>query len=426
LRFGYFRAFVYGAAVFAAALLLTFIPVLPGNKPAEILFSQAASPSWKLRYDTLKSGELPFHVLRRGGMSDSAAILAIRASSGSLNPRRVPAGLPITIKSESADSAPSEVVFQLGVDKVLRIKRDGEVWAAAEETMPWSTDTIVVSGTIQSNLYAAVDAAAGDFLPNYVRKQLTEKLENVYTYKVDMTRELQKGDEFRVLAERSTLSTGAMKVDRVLAATFSLSGSTIKAVRFNSAKVGGDFFDESGKSLREAFRRAPIDFPRITSVFGSRRHPVLGSIRNHKGTDYGANSGTPIMAIGDGTVIRAGWGGGYGNMIEIRHPNGFVTRYGHMRSFAKGIHAGSRVKMGEYIGYVGTTGLSTGPHLHFEVIVNGQQRDSRQAFGRKATGDPIPNGERDQFQSIRDQLLPKLDVVPRNTAATLQAVLSGK
>ncbi|MEO5568027.1 MAG: hypothetical protein ABIR92_06020, partial [Gemmatimonadaceae bacterium] len=137
--------------------------------------------------------------------------------------------------------------------------------------------------------------------------QLTDKLADVYQYKVDMSRELQKGDEFKVIAERSTLPTGAMKVGRVLAATFSLSGSTINAVNFNSAKVGGDFFDESGKSLREAFLRAPIKFSRISSVFGSRRHPILGSIRNHKGTDYAASSGTPIMAIGDGTVIRAGW-----------------------------------------------------------------------------------------------------------------------
>lgn len=425
MRFGYIRAIVYGVAVFAAAVLLTFIPALPGNKPAEILFSQAASPAWKLRYDTLKSGESLARVFRRGGMSDSAAIAAIRASSGSIDPRRMQAGTPITIKSEAADSSPSEVVFQLGVDRVLRISRDGETWAAAEEKLPWTTDTIVVSGTIQSNLYAAVDAAAGEFIPSYIRRQLTEKLADVYEYKVDMSRELQKGDEFKVIAERAMLPTGTMRVGRVLAATFSLSGSTINAVHFNSAKVGGDFFDESGKSLREAFLRAPIKFSRISSVFGSRRHPILGSIRNHKGTDYAASTGTPIMAIGDGTVIRAGWGGGYGNVIEIRHPNGYVTRYGHQSRFAKGIHVGSRVKMGENIGYVGTTGLSTGPHLHFEVLVGGEQRDSRVAFGRKATGDPIPSAERDEFQSIRDQLLPKLDVVPKNTATTLQAVLSG-
>ncbi|HET9424304.1 MAG TPA: M23 family metallopeptidase [Gemmatimonadaceae bacterium] len=420
MRLAYFRAVVYGVAVFAAALLLTFVPVLPGNKPAEILFTQAASPSWKLRYDTLKNGESLIRVFRRGGLSDEAAVRAIQASSGSIDPRRVRAGMPITYRSGASDSTPSEVMFQLAIDKILRIKREGENWQAEEEMIPWTTDTIVVSGTIQSNLYAAIDeAAAGLIAEKRARDQLTWALADVYDFKVDMSRELQKGDEFKVMAERSTLATGAVKIDRILAATFSLSGSTMKAVRFNSAKVGGDFFDENGRSLREAFLKTPIAFRyRISSVFGSRRHPVLGTIRNHKGTDYAAASGTPIRAIGDGTVIRAGWGGGYGNVVEIRHPNGYVTRYGHMRGFAKGIRGGARVKMGDNIGYVGTTGLSTGPHLHFEVIINGQQRDSRSAF-RSANGDPIPSAERDQFQSIRDQLLPRVENVAKNTAVTL-------
>lgn len=422
MRFGYFRAVVYGVTVFAAALLLTFIPVLPGNKPAEILFSQAASLSWKLRYDTLQQDESLLRVFRRGGMSDSAAILAIQASSVSIDARKLRAGMPITIKSEASDSAPSEVIFQLGVDRLLRLKREGRDWAAAEETLPWTTDTIVVSGTIQTNLYDAMDEAAADLIPaKGPRHQLAWSLADVYDFKVDMTRELQKGDEFRVMAERSRLESGVVRVDRILAATFSLSGSTIKAVRFNSAKVGGDFFDEQGRSLREAFLKTPIAFRyRISSVFGSRRHPILGTIRNHKGTDYAATSGTPIRAIGDGTVIKASWGGGYGNVIEIRHPNGYVTRYGHMQGFAKGIRVGSRVNMGDNIGRVGTTGLSTGPHLHFEVLINGRQQDSRAAF-KSASGDPIPNAERDQFQSIRDQLLLKVESAPRNTAAALQA-----
>jgi murein DD-endopeptidase MepM/ murein hydrolase activator NlpD len=421
LRFGYLRAAVYATVVLATAVALTFIPALPDSRPAEVFFSQAAAPSWMLKHDTLDAGEKLHRVLQRSGLSDTAAIRAIQASSEKLDLRKVPAGMPITVRSDNADSAPSVVEFKLGVDKILRMKRDGEVWVAAEERLKWTTDTILVSGTIKSNLYAAIDEAAADFLPDYARIQLTNKLANVYEFKVDMSRELQKGDEFRVLAVRSMLETGTMRVDSVLATSFDLSGSVIKAVRFNSAKVGGDFFDENGKSMREAFLRAPIEFGRISSVFGSRRHPILGSIRNHKGTDYAAASGTPIRAIGDGTVIRAGWGGGYGNMIEIRHPNGFVTRYGHMKSFAKGIRGGSRVKMGEYIGYVGTTGLSTGPHLHFEVLIGGQQRDSRQAFNRnRGTGDPVPKSEVDAFQRIRDQLLPTLDRVSVNTAITLQ------
>jgi murein DD-endopeptidase MepM/ murein hydrolase activator NlpD len=423
LRFGYLRAIAYGAVVLATAVALTFIPALPDTKPADILFSQAATPVGKVQFDTLDAGERLHRVLQRSGLSDTAAIRAIQASSEKIDPRRMPAGMPIMVKSDSPDSAPSVVEFQLGVDRILRIRRDGDQWIAAEEKMPWTSDTILVSGTIQSSLTAAVHAAADQFLSKSARDQLITKVAQVYDYKVDMSRELQKGDEFRVLAIRSMLPSGIMRVDSVLATSFTLSGSTYKAVRFNSAKVGGDFFDENGKSMREAFLRAPIEFARISSVFGSRRHPILGNIRNHKGTDYAANTGTPIRAIGDGTVIRAGWGGGYGNMIEIRHPNGFVTRYGHMSRFAKGIHSGSRVKMSETIGYVGTTGLSTGPHLHFEVLINGQQRDSRQAFSRRSTGDPIPKAEVDSFQRIRDRLLPLLNNITANSAGSLHQAL---
>lgn len=423
MRFGYIRAAVYALIVLGTAVALTFIPALPESRPADILFSQQATaePVGKVEFDTLGAGERLHRVLQRSGLSDTAAIRAIQASSEKVDARRLQAGMPITVKSDAPDSAPSVVEFQLGVDRILRIKREGEAWVATEERMKWSIDTILVSGTIQSSLTASINSVADDLLTDGARQQLITKVAQVYDYKVDMSRELQKGDEFRVLAVRSMLPTGVMRVDSVLATSFSLSGSTIKAVRFNSAKVGGDFFDESGKSMREAFLRAPIEFARISSVFGSRRHPILGNIRNHKGTDYAANSGTPIRAIGDGTVIRAGWGGGYGNMIEIRHPNGYVTRYGHMRGFAKGIRGGSRVKMGDYIGYVGSTGLSTGPHLHFEVLINGQQRDSRVAFGRKSTGEPIPKAEADSFQRLRDRLLPMLQGIASNSAMTLSS-----
>lgn len=421
MKFGYIRAIAYGTVVLATAVALTFIPALPDSRPADILFSQAAAPVGKVLFDTLDAGERLHRVLERSGLSDTAAIRAIQASSQKLDPRRIPAGMPITVRSDSPDSAPSEVIFQLASDKMLRLKRSGETWTATEEELPWTTDTIVVSGTIQSNLYAAVDAAASQFISSQrVRDQLTVALADAYEFKVDMSRELQKGDQFTVMAERATLPTGLARINRVLAAKFTLSGSTLNAVRFNSARVGGDYFDENGRSLREAFLKTPIAFKyRISSGFGSRRHPILGTVRNHKGTDYAAASGTPIRALGDGTVIKAGWGGGYGNVVEIRHPNGYVTRYGHMRGFAKGIHAGARVKMGENIGYVGTTGLSTGPHLHFEVLVNGVQRNSQTAF-KAASGDPVPAAEKDSFQFIRDQLLPRLEGIAVNTAITLQ------
>jgi len=142
-----------------------------------------------------------------------------------------------------------------------------------------------------------------------------------------------------------------------------------------------------------------------------RFHPILGRWKAHKGTDYAASSGTPVRAIGDGVVERAGWAGGYGNVLQLRHRNGYVTRYGHLRGFAKGIRAGARVEIGQTVAYVGTTGLSTAPHLHFEVLVGGVQRDSRAAL-RNITGFPIEGGERSAFERVRERLLASLDATP--------------
>src|SRR4051812_43553451 len=170
------------------------------------MFSQAATPSWKLRFDTLGAGESLQPVLRRGGLSDSAAAAAIQAAlaAKALDERRIPAGMQVTIRSESADSAPSEVVLQLDEERIVRLKRVGTEWTGAEEKLPWVTDPIVVAGTIQSNLYGAVDDAASSLLPKAARDQLTNAMaEQVYNYKIDMSRELQKGDQFKVMAERS-------------------------------------------------------------------------------------------------------------------------------------------------------------------------------------------------------------------------------
>jgi murein DD-endopeptidase MepM/ murein hydrolase activator NlpD len=399
------RTTAYSALALALAGALCFTPKLhdPDRKPAEVLVTQADTPTWVLRYDTLARGETLRALLRRSGLTDTAARRVLLAAS-TLDHRRVPAGMPITIRSESADSTPSEVTLQLSTDRLLHLRRSGDAWTGEEEQTPWTTDTIVVSGTIESNLYAAMDASAEAELPTSARQQLAWSLADVYEYRVDMSRDLQVGDEFAVAAERSVATTGAMRVGRVIAATFKLSGNTIDAFRFESGVVRGDYFDQNGKSMRASFLRAPLEFRRISSIFGSRRHPILGEVRQHKGTDYAADAGTPVRAIADGVVTRRGWGGGYGNVLEIRHRNGYVTRYGHLKAFASGIRVGSSVSIGKTVAYVGTTGMSTGPHLHFEVLVNGQQRDPRVAL-KSTGGDRIPEEERSAFEALRDRLL---------------------
>jgi murein DD-endopeptidase MepM/ murein hydrolase activator NlpD len=419
LRFGYIRAIAYGAVVIGTAIALTYIPALPDSRPAEVLFSQAAAPAWKLRYDTLESGGTLARLLKRGGLTDSAVIAAIRASSAVVNPRQQPAGMQVEIRTAAADSTPSEVVLQLTGDKLVRLTRDGTEWTGAEEKIPWVSDTIVVAGTIQSNLYDAVDAVAESFLPRGARIQLANVMaDNVYSYKIDMNRELQKGDEFKVLAVRETSPTGNVRITDVLASTFSLSGSVMKAIHFVS-KTGGEYFDDQGRSMKAMFSKNPVKFSRISSTFGSRRHPILGYTRAHKGTDYAANEGTPVQSIGDGVVISAGWNSGFGNLIQIRHPNGYVTRYGHLSKIL--VHRGQRVKIDETIGRVGHTGLATGPHLHFEVMVNGVQRNSLTAF-KASSGAPIAKTETDTFARLRDALLAKLEAAGSNSATTLASL----
>ena len=405
MRPGLVRIGLYSFVALAFAGALRFTPQLPepDRKAADVLAAQAATPSWKLRFDTLGRGESLQALLRRGGLNDTAASRALQAAT-SLDHRRIPAGMPVTIRSEAADSTPSEVTLQLSIDRLLHLRRNGDTWTGVEEHLPWTTDTIVVGGTISSNLYAAMDMSAKNDLPAGVRQQLAWALADVYEYRVDMSRDLQVGDEFKVVAERSVAPTGAMRIGRVIAATFKLSGSSIDVVRFASESVTGDYFDQDGKSMRAAFLRAPLEFRRISSIFGMREHPILGGMRQHKGTDYAAAMGTPVRAIGDGVVVRQGWGNGYGNMLEIRHRNGYVTRYGHLSRFSAHVRVGTHVGIGQVVAFVGSTGLSTGPHLHFEVLVNGQQRDPRVAL-KQTGGDPIPASERASFSQVRDRLL---------------------
>ena len=421
------RAIAYAVVAILLILALRFTPRLPTpeRKPAEILLQGSARAALDApspvsphdeHVDTLGAGETLQALLRRGGVPDSDALAALRAAR-SLDMRRIPAGMPVTIAAVGADSAPTEIVLQLAVDRLLHIKRTSSGWSSTEERLPWTTDTVVVNGSISSNLYEAMDSSAKDILSVGARRQLTWSLADVLEYRVDMSRDLQPGDEFRVMAERSVSSTGVTRIDRVLAATIRLSGNVIEAIRFKSGSVGGDFFDQDGRSLRASFLRAPLEFRRISSVFGLRKHPILGTVRRHEGTDYAANSGTPVRAVGDAVVVRAGWSGGYGNLIELRHPNGYVTRYGHLRGFANGIRPGARVTIGQTIAYVGTTGLSTGPHLHFEVIVGGAQRDPRIALNLKG-GQPIPKSERESFAALRDRLMASLDTA-RTGALTL-------
>jgi murein DD-endopeptidase MepM/ murein hydrolase activator NlpD len=358
---------------------------------------------WRTKVDTIRRGEPLSVALERAGLDPQEAAEALSVASA-LDPRKVRAGTTITTKVDP-DSGASEVVLQLAIDRVVRFTRVfGKPWVEQEQTLAWRTDTVVVGGVVTSTLTAALADGAEAF-PARQRTELAYALADILEYRVDLSRDLQRNDSVRVMVERQTAENGLVRPGNIIAARVTVDGKPMETMRFTqSGRVA--YFDGEGTSMRAAFLRAPLAFRRISSVFGMRRHPILGTVRRHAGTDYAAASGTPVRALGNGRVIFAGWRGGYGKTVEIRHTNGFVTRYGHLRAY--NVRSGQSVSIAQTIGQVGSTGLSTAPHLHFEVLVNGVHRDPRVAL-KNQSGEPLAASQRRAFQQLKTQLFALLE-----------------
>jgi len=352
-------------------------------------------------------------VLARGGIRgrDYAAFLA---AAKSLPVRRLRPGLKFDLRRLKTDSVASRVTVRLSPERRLSVVRgEGHAgWVETIETIPWVITRLRVTGAIESSLYDALDKAMADsFLPAPERRQLAWAIADVYDWEVDFSRDIRPGDRFTVLLDRLESSEGERRFGRILAARIDVARTPEYAFYFEESE-GGDgvtgFYDERGRSLRRAFLRAPLQFRRVSSRFGARFHPVLHRWRAHEGVDFAAAYGTPVRATADGIVARVGReDGGYGNMIEVRHPNGIRTRYGHLSRFAPGLRTGERVAQGETIGYVGSTGLSTGPHLHYEFLVNGRPTNPRRKD--MGAGTPVPKPLAGAFDAARDGLLVLLE-----------------
>lgn len=352
-------------------------------------------------------------VLARGGIRgrDYAAFLA---AAKSLPVRRLRPGLTFDLRRLKTDSIARRVTVRLSPERRLTVVRgEGERgWVETVETIPWVITRLRVTGAIESSLYDALDKAMADsFLPAPERRQLAWAIADVYDWEVDFSRDIRPGDRFTVLLERLESSEGERRFGRILAARVDLVRTPQYAFYFEDPTEGDvvtGFYDERGRSLRRAFLRAPLQFRRVSSRFGARYHPILHMWRAHEGVDFSAAYGTPVRATADGIVARVGReDGGYGNLIEVRHPNGIRTRYGHLSGFARGLRPGERVAQGETIGYVGSTGLSTGPHLHYEFLVNGRPTNPR---GKDmGAGTPVPRRLAAAFDTARDGLLVLLE-----------------
>ncbi|WLG98332.1 peptidoglycan DD-metalloendopeptidase family protein [Pseudomonas sp. FP198] len=258
-----------------------------------------------------------------------------------------------------------------------------------------------VHGVINSSLSQSA-ARAG------LSHSLTMDMASVFGYDIDFAQDIRQGDEFDVIYEQKVVNGKSVGNGPILSARFTNRGKTYTAVRYTNKQGNSSYYTADGNSMRKAFIRTPVDFARISSRFSAgRKHPILNKIRAHKGVDYAAPRGTPIKAAGDGKVLLAGRRGGYGNTVIIQHGNTYRTLYGHMQGFAKGVKTGGSVKQGQVIGYIGTTGLSTGPHLHYEFQVNGVHVDP---LGQKLPmADPIAKSERARFLAQSQPLMARMD-----------------
>lgn len=257
------------------------------------------------------------------------------------------------------------------------------------------------SGTIDSSLLAATSAAGMPY-------KLALDMASVFAYDIDFARDLRTGDSFEVVYEQQMLDDQVVGTGNILAARFTNKGKTLTAVRYTDSKGQTSYYNSDGTSSRRAFIRTPVDFTRISSKFNpNRRHPILNKIRAHRGVDYAGPIGTPIKATGNGKIIHLGNKSGYGKTIVIQHGNTYRTLYAHMNGYAKNLRNGSTVTQGQVIGYIGMTGLATGPHLHYEFHVNGKHVDP--LSHKLPTADPIPKAEMARFKQATQSYVALLD-----------------
>ena len=318
----------------------------------------------------------------------------IRASLDRLRPGDV-----ITLRHVNGELLSlSRRVSETEMLSVGRVNPDADFKAQVVET-PLEVRQGALRGRIQSTLFEAVDAAGAS-------DALAVQLAELFRYDVDFAQELQRGDEFTLVAERLYRDGKFLRYGEIIAAEFTTAGHTYRAVRYQSPGGAIEYYTPEGRSLRKAFLRSPLPFSRVSSGFGMRWHPVLNRMRAHKGIDYAAPTGTPVRAAGSGRVAFRGVKGGYGNVIVLRHGNGIETVYGHLSRFAKGLFVGKVVKQGDVIAAVGMTGTATGPHLHYEYRVNGVHQNPAKL--KTVDSPPIPARQRADFLARTAPLLAEL------------------
>jgi murein DD-endopeptidase MepM/ murein hydrolase activator NlpD len=397
-----------GAAACLVVLLAAgaFVFLRPPEAPPPIAVAPPAPPSAPPPVvGTLGKRRTLQEVLAALGVARDRAVQIVQAMRPHIDFRKLKPQDQLELHHDAAGDAVKLVYRQSPID-VVEATRAGAEWAAARVEVPVDRQVVVVAGTLKDNLFESIERLGE-------RPQLVLDFAEIFAWDFDFAADSQPGDRFRMIVEKVFTDGQFVKYGRILAAQYESDGKTHTGIYFRD-KDGGGYYTPSGESLRRAFLKSPLEFTRISSTFSrGRRHPILGGVRPHLAVDYAAPTGTPVWVVADGTVEFVGYKGGNGNTVIIRHRANFKTMYNHLSRFGKSIRAGAGVRQRQVIGYVGSTGLSTGPHLDYRVIKDGRfVNPLKQSF---LPGLPISAASRGEFTETRDALLAQL----RGTGATL-------
>lgn len=354
-------------------------------------------------------------ILRDHGLSAAAVGGVIEAARAVFDPRRLRSSQPFLLE-RTLDGGLRHFEYEIDADSFLRVTPTarGSVELRADLLpIPKTLEHAVAAGTIDDatpSLFQAMDAAGES-------PELTIALAQIFAGEIDFNTEVQPGDRFALAFERFVREDRPSTYGAITAAEFDNDGRRVRAVRFTPPGGRPDYFDEQGRSLRRFFLRSPLKFePRVTSRYSLRRlHPVLQTARAHRGVDYGAPTGAPVVAVATGTVVSVTYDNANGRMVRLRHASGYDSYYLHLSAFARGIRRGMRVDQGQTIGAVGSTGLATGPHLHYGLQKNGTWVDPLREHRNMPPGDPVPAAAMEAFRVARDEALAKLGATIEET-----------
>jgi len=374
----------------------------PARSIANEMVSEAVAPEAKpvqATHGSIARGASFFVEMTRAGVSPVEIDRIVRATRKTFNFKRVRPGQMYTIYGSNPGMLDS-LHFTIDSEHTLAVSRVDEGFDARVDTLPYTIEHFVTRGVIHSSIYNSLASNDADV-------ELASHLAVIYQWDIDFFKDIRKGDKYSILYSEKVYADGTKVLGDVLAARVFTQGREHHAFRYASKDGRSAYYDAKGNSLQKSLMRAPLNYSRVSSSFTyRRRHPVTRQIKSHLGTDYAARTGTPIRSTGDGSVLVAGYHKGNGNYVKIKHNSRYTTYYLHMSKFARGIRKGARVRQGQVIGYVGSTGLATGPHLCYRVKVGNKFVNSRTI--RLPSKEPVPTTETALYSITRDSYLVRL------------------